>query len=1241
MNRFVSRLLGICAGILLIGPVITFGQQPSGPTPCSSPADCDDGNPCTNDWCVFGSCTHTTATDGTPCPDTLFCTTSSQCQAGVCLSQSACADSEICLEQSQQCAEAVLSLDVEPSFHTGNLCYGNFFEPITVSVLMNNAGTPIVGGQFFLLFDATAWQVVSVDPGDAGGSGWAEVSESVDNVGGSIEYAVGRFDPVFATCGSPSSGSDGSFCSSDSNCTFPLTCGFPVTLATVTMLPIADNCQATIEFDAAHLPPGASASTALTQLTDQTGNLLNTFFDVTNVAATLDSTSPAELCPANETVNTDPGQCWADVFPASATCSDNCDTTCTPTGPDCAPPGSGGQCRLNVGSNAIFFEASDCAGNMSQCRTVITVVDAEPPSITCPANKTHATDPGTCEALVDPGMASCTDNCFSCSIDCARGDGLDCFLDPYPIGNTLVTWTATDPAGNASQCQRIITITDVESPQLICPPDVMAPTDLNVCTAAIDPGTATCSDNCECTATCTRSDGLDCILDDYPVGETTLTWSGADAAGNVIECNQLVVVSETQPPTLTCPAPPIFPTDEGVCWSTQAPDPAICDDNCGCDTECLRSDELDCALDSYPLGVTNVAWTSQDISGNRVNCDFDVTVEDAESPEITCPPIVDAGTDTDECFATVDPGLATCTDNCSCDVTCSRTGADCVLDTYPVGNTALTWLTDDGSGNGAQCVQTVRVTDQQKPEIICPLDLVAPTDPGLCDAILDIGFADCADNCACDTVTCTRSNGLSCTSGPYDVGTTSVTWKATDTSGNFVLCTQNITVQEQESPSISCTAQPHVVSTDPGQCKSSFVPTIPLCTDNCGCEVSCERDDSANCVSSTYPIDETKLTFTATDVSGNAASCMESVVVEDNEPPAIVCPADVTVPAEPQMCSAAVNPGMAVCSDNCGCTVSCVRGDGLDCTADDYENGTTTLTWTATDDAGNSVSCDSTVSVDVFEVAVSLELQGSVPLPQSRCLTFELFDCASGQSACTIQRDVEFTGACELSGNPCSSQGGCVSGEMCVAKADPVLCISEPECVLQDFSCMTVRDPLRTLRRSAAIVTGPSGHSATFDPLLGGNLDGNCFVDIVDFGILAGKCGDTPGAIACSDLPLGIFNADIDGSGIVDCVIDFSWISTNFFEWSDLNCCGAEPLCDSGALLGAQVASQPQSSITVESLSRMGLESIAPADLNQDGVIDATDVASFIQGARPPKRLDGDDVIRSPKRRAERRSTKR
>src|SRR6185503_4451508 len=52
---------------------------------CTTDCDCNDGNACTLDACVGGTCTHAALTDGTACNDGDVCTWGDTCSSGACV----------------------------------------------------------------------------------------------------------------------------------------------------------------------------------------------------------------------------------------------------------------------------------------------------------------------------------------------------------------------------------------------------------------------------------------------------------------------------------------------------------------------------------------------------------------------------------------------------------------------------------------------------------------------------------------------------------------------------------------------------------------------------------------------------------------------------------------------------------------------------------------------------------------------------------------------------------------------------------------------------------------------------------------------------------------------------------------------------------------------------------------------------------------------------------------------------
>ena len=87
----------------------------------------------------------------------------------------------------------------------------------------------------------------------------------------------------------------------------------------------------------------------------------------------------------------------------------------------------------------------------------------------------------------------------------------------FPIGETIVTWTATDVAGNESSIEQRVTIVDTTSPSLQIPADIEIEA-ISLDQNTIDLGEATVIDNGEIIS----------ITNDAPeffvVGNTEVIW---------------------------------------------------------------------------------------------------------------------------------------------------------------------------------------------------------------------------------------------------------------------------------------------------------------------------------------------------------------------------------------------------------------------------------------------------------------------------------------------------------------------------------------------------------------------------------------------------------------------------------------------------------------------------------------------------------------------------------------------
>ena len=191
------------------------------------------------------------------------------------------------------------------------------------------------------------------------------------------------------------------------------------------------------------------------------------------------------------------------------------------------------------------------------------------------------------------------------------------------------------------------------------------------------------------------------------------------------------------------------------------------------------------------------------------------------------------------------------------------------------------------------------------------------------------------------------------------------------TDANGCTETYSITVQttpDLTPPSFVC-PQPVSVYNNPGYCYATVSNPVPVAYDKCDPApvVIGVRSDMLALVDP-YPVGTTTVIWTAYDINGNSSTCSQIVVVTDIEVPAITCPQNINTVYQPGACSAQVNVGTPVVSDNCAVlSVTGVRSDLLPLT-DPYPAGITTITWTVTDIHFNVNSCVQTVTVTPTEL---------------------------------------------------------------------------------------------------------------------------------------------------------------------------------------------------------------------------------------------------------------------------------
>jgi hypothetical protein len=724
---------------------------------------------------------------------------------------------------------------------------------------------------------------------------------------------------------------------------------------------LSDNCSTvtltndrTGTADASDVYPVGTTSVTFT-VVDEYQNEASCTMNVT----VRDVTPPSIACPENIILDAASDSCGAEVIVPVPSVDDDCSSVTLVNDFNGTSDASG---VYPVGTTNVSFLATDDWGTTATCSLTVTVNDVTAPSITCPGNIEVNAPADGCGAIVEILIPEVTDNCSTYTLTNSYTGTSDA-SGIYPVGVTTVTYTAIDAASNENTCQFTVTVKDVTPPSILCPSDITADASVENCTADIEVSLPEVSDNCGGVTITNDFTGESNASDTYPLGTTIVTYTATDGAGNSASCQLTVTVQDVNAPSITCPENITVDADvDGCSASVEVPSPEVAD---SCSTYTLTNDYNDTADASavYPVGVTTVNFTAEDSAGNSNSCSFTITVIDATPPSVSCPENISVDASGDACSALVEIAIPEFADNCTTvTLTNDITGSEDASATYPVGTTTVTYTATDSAGNQASCSFDVTVNDVTAPTISCPANITVNAGANACSAAVTVPAPTVNDSCAGVTVT-NSFNGTANASGTYPVGVTTVTFTATDAAGNDNTCQMTVTVNDVTAPTISCPAN-ITVNAPANACSAAVTVPAPTVNDSCaGVTVTNSFNGTAN-ASGTYPVGVTTVTFTATDAAGNDNTCQMTVTVNDVTAPTISCPANIVVNGSTANCTAEVTVPAPTVNDSCAGVTVTNSFNGTANASGTYPAGVTTVTFTATDAAGNENTCQMTVTVN-------------------------------------------------------------------------------------------------------------------------------------------------------------------------------------------------------------------------------------------------------------------------------------
>ena len=376
---------------------------------------------------------------------------------------------------------------------------------------------------------------------------------------------------------------------------------------------------------------------------------------------------------------------------------------------------------------------------------------------------------------------------------------------------------------------------------------------------------------------------------------------------------------------------------------------------------------------------------------------------------------------------------------------------------------------DKASGNF--CMGTIAVEDKLKPQLICKDTVIScfhSTAPAT------TGFPVVIENCT-DSLTATFSDNVSyfsCTVSDT-ISIINRLWTATDSSGNTGFCIQKIYVERPDLDEIKFPANRDNVDKPALYCGSantspdstgapSFngVPVDSICS-----FLSEYADVEVPVCDGSYTV------FREWEVYDGCAaqSRTEEQIIQvlDTLPPQLACPADITANTSNLDCTATVLLPQPATFDSCSNTVFVtVEGSFGIITGNTIYNlprGVYESICRATDDCGNSATCDFYITVEdnVPPVAVGVPSANVALLPtQPTHVNAATFDGGSWDNCGTLTRQVR-----RLDSPHCPGNDSTPFGATC-----PFFCCDAGETVMVELRVTDVEGNSSTVMTAAQVV---------------------------------------------------------------------------------------------------------------------------------------------------------------------------
>ena len=419
----------------------------------------------------------------------------------------------------------------------------------------------------------------------------------------------------------------------------------------------------------------------------------------------------------------------------------------------------------------IIYMATDIAGNEATLTRRVTVIDVIPPVITLNGEANVTVVEG--DVYEELGATAIDD------VDANVSVAISGNVDTLVVGQYTVTYTAIDSAGNRATLTRTVNIVDVTPPNITLNGEANITLEQNAVYTELG---ATALDGVDGNVSVTITGTVDTSI----VGSYTIIYTAQDNAGNESNSTRAITVIDVTPPVITLNGE-INSTLEQNAIYTELGATAVdaVDGNV--------TVEISGNVDTSTVGNYIITYSAVDNASNEANITRTITVIDVTSPVIT---LNGKANMTLEQNTNYNELGATALDAVDGNVSVTIIGD---VDTSIVGSYTIIYTAQDSVGNESNSTRTITVIDVTPPVIT--LNGEANSTLEYDDIYEELG-ATATDNS--DANVSVEISGMVDTSVE---GSHTVTYTATDSSGNTATVIRTVTIEKRIEP-------PHIVISD-------------------------------------------------------------------------------------------------------------------------------------------------------------------------------------------------------------------------------------------------------------------------------------------------------------------------------------------------------------------------------------------------------------------------------------------